>query len=112
MTRFTQLPYDQQPRTVLRFAEEKSLLISGMMSGGAALAGKPAVVSIPRGKGNFLMFSINPMWRQQTQGSFMLLLNAAMNFEYLNSGRTPPKNTAATDVTSADFDDVNYDHQQ
>jgi hypothetical protein len=112
MMRFTQLPPDQQPRTVLKFAEEKTLLISGMMSGGAALAGKPAIVSIPSGKGNYLMFSINPMWRQQTQGSFMLLLNAAMNFEHMNTGRTPPKDPAGADATSADFDDVNFDQQR
>ncbi len=105
MMRFTQPPPDQQPRTVLRFAEEKTLLISGMMSGGAALAGKPAVVSIPKGKGNFLMFSINPMWRQQTQGSHMLLLNAAMNFEHLNTGRARTAPPATAERSADDYGD-------
>ncbi|HNY40463.1 MAG TPA: M14 family zinc carboxypeptidase [Bryobacteraceae bacterium] len=104
MMRFTQPAPEQQPRTILRFAEEKSLLISGMMSGGAELAGKPAVVSIPSGKGNFLMFCINPMWRQQTQGSYMLLLNAAMNFESLNTGRAPQPRPAQATQSADDFD--------
>jgi hypothetical protein len=31
------------------------------------------------------------MWRQETQGSFMLVLNAALNFDHLDAGRkTPP----------------------
>jgi len=102
MMRFTQPPPEEQPRTILRFAEEKALLISGMMSGGAALAGKPAVVSIPKGKGNYLMFSINPMWRQQTQGSFMLLLNAAMNFEHLNTARAQPAPPAKPELSADD----------
>ncbi len=77
----------ERPRTILRFAEEKDLLISGMLAGGRELAGKPALVDVPKGKGHFLLFAINPMWRQVTQGSFMLLLNAAMNFENLGVGR-------------------------
>ena len=77
----------ERPRTILRFAEEKDLLISGMLAAGKELSGKPAVIDVPSGKGHFLLFAINPMWRQQTQGSFMLLLNAAMNFENLGVGR-------------------------
>lgn len=77
----------ERPRTILRFADEKDLLISGMLAGGRELAGKPAVVDVPKGKGHYLLFAINPMWRQETQGSFMLLLNAAMNFENLGVGR-------------------------
>jgi hypothetical protein len=83
-------PPGERPRTVLKFADEKELLVSGMLAGGRELAGKPAVVDVPRGQGHYLLFAINPMWRQQTQGSFMLLLNAAMNFQFLNAGRPAP----------------------
>jgi hypothetical protein len=58
-----------------------------MLAGGRELAGKAAVVDVPRGKGHYLLFAINPMWREQTQGSVMLVLNAAMNFEHLGAGR-------------------------
>jgi hypothetical protein len=103
---------EEQPRTVVRFADEKTLLISGMMTGGRELAGKPAVVTIPKGKGNYMMFAINPMWRQQTQGSHMLLLNAAMNFEHLNAGRARPQRSAAPEQTADDFDDLLMNDQQ
>ena len=75
---------------VLRFAEEKDLLISGMLAGGRELANRPAVVDVPRGKGHVLLFANNPMWRQQTQGSFFLLFNAMLNFDNLGVGRAKP----------------------
>jgi len=85
-------PPQERPRVLLRFANEKELLVSGMLAGGRELAGRPALIDVPRGKGHWLLFAINPMWRQQTQGSFMLLLNAAMQFDHLNTGRpaAPP----------------------
>ena len=84
-------PVSMRPRVVLRFnTNEKELLISGMLAGGSELAGKPAVVDVPVGKGHVVMFANNPMWRHQTQGSFFLLFNAAMNFNNLGVGRPEP----------------------
>jgi hypothetical protein len=81
-------PVNMRPRVVLRFIQdERSLLLSGMLAGGSELAGRPAVVDIPVGKGHVVMFANNPMWRHQTQGSFFLLFNAALNFNNLGAGR-------------------------
>jgi hypothetical protein len=80
-------PPDQRPRIILRFSEEKDLLVSGMLAGGRELARRPAVIDVPRGKGHVLLFANNPMWRQQTQGSYFLLFNAMLNFEHLGLGR-------------------------
>jgi hypothetical protein len=33
------------------------------------------------------MFANNPMWRHQTQGSFFLIFNAALNYDHLGAGR-------------------------
>jgi hypothetical protein len=83
-------PPSLYPRVVLRFADEKNLWISGMLAGGAELAEAPAIVDVPLGRGHVVLFAINPMWRQETQGSFMLLLNAALNFDHLNAGQNKP----------------------
>jgi len=84
-------PVSMRPRVVLRFnTNEKDLLISGMLAGGSELAGKAAVVDVPVGKGHVVMFANNPMWRHQTQGSFFLLFNAAMNYNNLGAGRPEP----------------------
>lgn len=80
-------PLAIRPRIVLRFAPEKELLVSGMLAGGSELAGKPAVVDVPVGKGHVVMFANNPMWRHETQGSFSMLFNAILNYDNLGVGR-------------------------
>lgn len=76
---------------MLRFAPEKELFVSGRLAGGAELAGKPARVDVPVGKGHVVMFANNPMWRHQTHGSFALLFNAALHFDHLSVGRPAPR---------------------
>jgi hypothetical protein len=88
-------PPSLYPRVVLRFADEKDLWISGMLAGGSELAGAPAIVDVPLGRGHVVLFANNPMWRQETQGSFMLLLNAALNYDHLDAGRKAPTVPAA-----------------
>ncbi|HLG14791.1 MAG TPA: M14 family zinc carboxypeptidase [Blastocatellia bacterium] len=96
-------PPNMRPRIVLRFVtDEKSLLVSGMLAGGSELAGKPAVVDIPVGKGHVVMFATNPMWRHQTQGAFFLLFNAALNYNNLGAGR--PERPARAEAGTGDDD--------
>ncbi len=87
---------EARPRIVVRFADEKDLLISGMLAGGRELANHPVVVDVPRGKGHVLLFANNPMWRNETQGSYFLLFNAMLNYDHLGAGRTPPARPTAT----------------
>lgn len=75
-----------RPQVLLRFAPADKLLISGALDKGEELAGKAALVQCPVGKGNVLLFAINPMWRQSTHGSWALVFNAASNW---NSLRPP-----------------------
>jgi hypothetical protein len=77
-----------RPRVILRFAPEKDLLVSGMLSFGSELAGKAAVVDVPVGRGHVVMFANNPMWRHETHGSFPMLFNAILNYDNLGVGRT------------------------
>jgi len=80
-------PANQFPRVILRFAEAKELLYSGELDGASELAEKPAVVDVPHGQGHVLLFAPNPMWRNETSGSFALLFNALMNYRHLDAGR-------------------------
>jgi len=59
------------------------LLMSGMLEGGEDIAGTPALVDSPRGKGHILLFAFNPMWRMNTQGTYALVMNAVMNWDHL-----------------------------
>ncbi len=77
-------------RVVMRFDTADKLLVSGCWRAARSWPDKPAVVDVPVGKGHVVFFAINPMWRQQTIGSFGLLFNAALNYRNLDAGRPAP----------------------
>jgi hypothetical protein len=78
-----------RPRIVLNFERDlEKLLISGGLDGGRELAGTPTVVDAKVGEGHVVMFGINPFWRNQTHGSYFLVLNAMMNYKDLDAGRS------------------------
>lgn len=73
-----------RPRVIVSFAKKPDqLLLSGMLEGGDELAGKPVVIDSPRGRGHVLLFATNPMWRQNTQGEYALVMNAIFNWDHL-----------------------------
>ena len=45
------------------------------------------VVDVPVDKGHVVLFSNNPFWRGETQGSYFLVLNAILNHDSLDAGR-------------------------
>lgn len=68
---------EDRPKVVISFAE-KDVLLSGMLEGADEIAGKPAVISVPRGKGHVILMSTNPMWRGNTSGLYALIINAML----------------------------------
>jgi zinc carboxypeptidase len=81
------IPPANRPRVVLRYADNRRLLVSGLVEGGAEIAQHPAVVDVPVGNGHVVLFSNNPVWRGETEGSYFLVFNAILNFDNLNAGR-------------------------
>ena len=58
---------------------------------------------MPTGRGHVVVFANNSMWRQETHGSFMLLLNTALHYDSLHAGRKLPAEEAkSAAVKSAD----------
>ena len=86
------IPPDQRPRVPLRFAEQRELLVSGLLDGGGDIAQRPVVVDAPFERGHVVLFANNPLYRGTTIGSYALVLNTIMHFDNLNAGRvTPPR---------------------
>ncbi len=81
------IPSANRPRVILRYADNKDLLISGLVEGGDEIAQHPAVVDVPSGNGHVILFSINPVYRGETRGTYSLVLNTILNFDSLNAGR-------------------------
>ncbi len=85
------IPDEQRPRVIVRCADAKELLISGLLDGGGDMAERAAVVDARYGKGHVLLFAINPIWRGETIGSYPLVFNAIVNFDRLDAAAAPTK---------------------
>jgi len=81
------IPPAARPRVILRYADNKELLVSGLVENGTEIAQHAAVVDVPLEKGHVVAFSNNPVWRGETQGSYFLVLNALLQFDSLDAGR-------------------------
>ena len=84
---FRVIPPADRARVVFRYADTKDLLVSGLVEGGDEIAQHPAVVDVPTGSGHVVLFSINPVYRGETRGTYSLVLNTILNFDSLNAGR-------------------------
>jgi hypothetical protein len=84
---FRVIPEANRARVIFRYADGKDLLISGLAEGGDEIAQHAAVVDVPTGSGHVILFSINPVYRGETRGTYALVLNTILNFDSLNAGR-------------------------
>ncbi len=84
---FRVIPAENRARVIFRYADKKDLLISGLLEGGEEIAQHPAVVDVPTGNGHVVLFSINPVYRGETRGTYSMVLNTILNFDSLNAGR-------------------------
>jgi len=84
---FRVIPPANRARVIFRYADTKELLVSGLVEGGDEIAQHPAVVDVPTGSGHVVLFSINPVYRGETRGTYSLVLNTILNFDSLNAGR-------------------------
>jgi hypothetical protein len=84
------------PRVLLSFpTDANDLLLSGLLVGGEAIAGRAVAIDAPIGKGHVVMFANRPFWRWQTQGNFFLGFNTILNWNDLDAGRAAPATTTA-----------------
>ncbi len=81
------LPPDQRPRVVLRYGDQRDLLVSGLLDGGADIAQRAMVIDNPVGKGHVVLFASNPVYRGETIASYAMVFNAILNWDHLNAGR-------------------------
>ena len=77
------IPAEYRPQVILRYAEMKDLLLSGLLANGDSVAEHPAVVVARFGKGDVVLFANNPLYRGETIGSYALVFNAILNFGHL-----------------------------
>ena len=63
--------------------DEPPLVVSGGVKGADKIAGKPAIVDVPVGKGRVVLYEFDPIHRYQTESDFRLVWNAILNWNDL-----------------------------
>jgi len=87
------IPVQYRPEVILRFSDQKTLLLSGLLDKAGSIAERAIVVNAHLGNGNVLLFANNPVYRGETIGSYSLVFNAILNYDHLRQ----PVSTAAPD---------------
>jgi hypothetical protein len=82
-------PAEFRPRAPLRFDEQSRLLVSGLLDGGADIAGQAVVECVPLEKGHYVLFANNPIWRGSTIGSYFMVFNVMLSYDSPGAGRAP-----------------------
>jgi hypothetical protein len=75
------IPEKERPRLLLRYADAKDLLVSGLLDHSDSLAEHAAVVAAHLGNGTTLLFANNPLYRGETIGSYALVTNAILSYQ-------------------------------
>jgi hypothetical protein len=77
------IPAEYRPEVILRFSDQKTLLLSGLLDKAGPIAEHAIVVNAHLGSGNVLLFANNPVYRGETIGSYALVFNAILNYDHL-----------------------------
>src|SRR6202522_1143570 len=83
------IPARSRPDVILRFSDAKTLLLDGLLDKGGSIAEHAVVVNAHLGQGNVLLFGNNPVYRGETIGTYPLVFNAILNYQYLAQGSAP-----------------------
>jgi Zinc carboxypeptidase len=72
----------------------KPFVVSGQAWGEENLAGRPAILDMPVGKGHVVSFNFNPMHRDMNRGDQRLLWNAILNWQAIVTARLRAEKTS------------------
>ncbi len=71
---------DREQQVLMRFPGGDQAVLSGFMKGANEIRNRPAILDVPVGEGQVLMFATNPCYRWQNLGEFRMLFNAVINY--------------------------------
>jgi hypothetical protein len=84
------IPDAMRPEVILRFSDNKSLLLDGLLEKGNSIAEHAVVVNAHLGQGSVLLFGNNPVYRGETVGTYPMVFNAILNFQHLANAPAAP----------------------
>ena len=84
------LPSYDRTDVLMEFPGGKKNVLSGLMNGADGIKHRPAIIDMPMGQGQVLMFATNPIYRWQTFGEYRMLYNALFSYQHLRMGTDAP----------------------
>lgn len=89
-TALLSVPLRARANVLMEFPGGDKNVLSGLMVGADEAKSRPAIVDMPLGHGQVLMFATNPVHRWQNFGEFRMLYNALFNLETLRRDVSVP----------------------
>ena len=84
------VPRIDRDDVLMEFPGGEASVMSGFMNGAEGIRHRPAIVDLPVGSGQILMFTTNPIYRWQNFGEYRMLYNALFNYKDLRLGTKAP----------------------
>jgi hypothetical protein len=84
------LPFRNQNDVLMSFPGGDKAVQSGLMVAATEVKNRPAIVDLPMGSGQVLMFMTNPVYRWQNFGEYRMLYNALFSYKNLRQGLGGP----------------------
>lgn len=103
-TALLSLPARDRDEVLMEFPGGPKNVLSGLMNGAEEIKHRPALVDVPVGSGQVVMFATNPVYRWQNFGEFRMLYNAMFNYKSLRLGAPTTKPDAEPDDKGAEGD--------
>ena len=79
------LPQTDRKQILMSFPGGDASVMSGLMKGANEIRNSPAVMDVPVGEGQIILFTTSPCYRWQNLGEFRMLFNALLNYKALGS---------------------------
>jgi hypothetical protein len=77
------VPDEDKAQVLMQFPGGDASVLSGLMKGASEIRNRPALVDVPVGKGQLVMFATNPCYRWENLGEFNMLFNAILHWNEL-----------------------------
>ncbi len=88
------VPADDRKSVLMQFPGTDKSVLSGLMRGVAETRNRPAIIDMPVGQGQVLLFATNPCYRWQNLGEFRMLANSILHFNDFPKPTTTPASAA------------------
>lgn len=83
------VPENLKDRVLMKYPGSEKSVLSGLFKGVGEIRDRPAIIDLPVGKGQIVLFAGNPCYRFQNHGEFGMLFNSILHWNDLPSFKAP-----------------------